>query len=144
MNNDAVIAHLRDMLPDGVEIELPPPIVKELGLEFVEYLPGEAVMARCPAAHKLTGPMGVVQGGVVGVALDAAYGTLAYLEMKQPCITITMDLSFVRPLLGDGQDFHVRVSILDQTRNFILMDGHATNHQGKTVARSTTTMKLMA
>lgn len=143
MNNTEIIAALREMLPDGVDVHLPPPIIDLIGLEFMEYIPGKSMRARCPAAHKLTGPLGVVQGGVLGVALDASYGSLAYLEMQQPCVTITMDLRFVRPLPGDGQDFEVLVAVLDKTRNFLLMEGQATNAEGKTVARSTTTMKLM-
>ncbi len=143
MNNEEITAALRALLPEGLEAELPPPVIVELGLYFTDYLPGTAMTARCPAARKTTGPFGIVQGGILGVALDAVYGTLAYLEMKQPCVSISMDLNFVRPLPGDGQEFEIRTGVQETTRNFILMDGRITNQAGKTIARSTTTMKLM-
>lgn len=134
---------LRQYLPEGLSLAIPPPVFLELGGRFTEYGESKTLKAVYPALQKFTNPMGSVQGGVVGAALDANYGSLAFIATRIPHVTVTMDTTFIRPILADNRDYIVEVRIRAQTRTLLFMDGEVYTQDGKLAATSTTTMAAL-
>ena len=134
---------LAELIPEGIALELPPPIFEELGLRFTGDAPNESLSATFPYQKKFTNPMGVYQGGVQGAALDACYGTLAFLATKKPCVSVSMDTCFIRPLTAEQESFTVKVWLREVTRTLVFMEGEARLANGKLAATSSTIMKPM-
>lgn len=134
---------LAALLPEGITLELPPPIFEELGLQFTDYVPDASLAATFPYQKKFTNPMGIYQGGIQGAALDACYGTLAFLATKKPCVSVSMDVCYVRPLNAEQPSFTVKVWLREVTRTLVFMEGEATLANGKLAATSSTIMKPM-
>ena len=64
-----------------------------LGLELVELAPARATF-RLPYAEKLVGnpETGVLHGGAISAAMDAACGTAVFQALKKPMFIATLDL----------------------------------------------------
>jgi len=114
-----------------------------MGAEFLEYAPGGCLKASFPASTAFANPVGVFLGAATGAAMDVLFGSLAYLETRVPCTTVTMETTFIRPILADGRSFRCEVSVRAKTKRFVFLEGRAFGPENKLAMTSTTTMVLM-
>jgi uncharacterized protein (TIGR00369 family) len=141
--HEEILETLRRILPDDPPLAVPPAIFVEFGARMLEYAPGRALVCAFPSQAKFANPAGFVQGGILMAAFDIAFGTLAFLEARRACSTITMEASFLRPVAADGRDYQVRVRLKAKTRTVLFLDGRVRGPDGKTIATAGTTMAPM-
>lgn len=115
----------------------PPPIHQFLGgkLEQVNNSDGwKACLSYQPRAE-FANPMGHVQGGMLCSMLDDAMGLFAMIAHEgQPCATVTMNTSFLRPC--QIAPVEVRVYFVRQGRKISNVESVAYQH-GKEVVKAT-------
>jgi uncharacterized protein (TIGR00369 family) len=141
--HEAVAAELRRILPADSGVEIPPAAFETLGAEFIEYAPGGKLSATFAANPAFANPMGVFLGAAVSAALDVLFGSLAFLESRQACTTVTLETTFVRPIFADGNRFRCEVNLRAKTKRFIFLEGRAFNYENKLAATATSTMVIL-
>ena len=124
-------------------MEIPPPVVRELEGEFVSVVPGESIVARWPVLDRHLGPAGTLQGGIMAAMVDNTVGPLAYLTTDQLCVTVGLDLSFVRPVTRRDGHVEVRVEVLDATRRFLFLRADVRNPDGRLIASAQTELTVL-
>lgn len=137
-----ILGRIRSLVPDGMDFELPPPILRDMEVSFRSFEPGRSLTMDVPLFERYAGPTGMVQGGVIAAAFDDAYGPLAYLTAGAFAVTVTLDLSFVRPLPVSAGSMEVEVRVVENTRRLVFLEGSARNPEGKLVATSRTEMLI--
>lgn len=140
---EAIAAHMRRNLPKDAPVQLPPPAFNTFGAEFTEYAPGGVLKATFLANPSLANPVGVVLGAAVGAAVDILFGSFAYMETGVPCTTVTMETTFVRPIIADGGRYRCEVSLRAKTKRFMFLEGRAFTQDHRLAMTSTTTMLLL-
>jgi len=137
---EELMAQLREYVPEGAKIELPPLVMNELDMRFIKYEPQKYMVCAFPAQRRFANPMHVYQGGVVGAAFDVVFGAFAMLLTKKPCTTVTMETAFMRPLYASGEDFTIDVRMRAVHKNFIFLEGYGKDPNAKLFATASTTM----
>lgn len=137
-----ILDRIRSIMPEGAELELPPPILREMDVSFRFFEPGQSLTIVVPLHERYAGPAGMVQGGIIAAAFDDAYGPLAYLTAEAFAVTVTLDLSFVRPLPVSAGSLEVEVRVVETTRRMVFLEGSARDPDGKLVATSRTEMLI--
>ena len=140
---EAVLGEMCRDLPEGSGVTLPPAAFAALGAEFTEYVPGTRLKASFHADPAFANPLGVYLGAAIGAGLDVLFGSMAYMETRLPCTTVTMETTFVRPIIADGARYHGEVSLRAKTKRFVFLEGKAFNHEGKLCATATSTMVII-
>lgn len=124
-------------------MEIPPPVVLEFEGEFLSVDPGESIEARWPVLERHLGPAGTLQGGIMAAMLDNTVGPLAYLTTDRLCVTVGLDVSFVRPVTRADRAVVVRVEVLDVTRRFLFLRAELRNPDGKLLASAQTELTVL-
>jgi acyl-coenzyme A thioesterase PaaI-like protein len=93
------------------QMVLPPPIFAELGSEVVA-LDVEAGMMqmRFPFEQRFTNPLGYMQGGMIGAAMDNTIGPLSFL-VAPPSVTVRFDMRFLKPINAPITHFWVTAQL---------------------------------
>lgn len=138
-----ILERIRSLVPEGTEFDIPPPIVEDMEVSFRSFDPGRSLVLDVPLFPRYAGPTGMVQGGIIAAAFDDAYGPLAYLTAGAFAVTVTLDLSFVRPLPVSAGRMEVEVRVVERTRRLVFLEGSARNPEGKLVATSRTEMMVV-
>jgi len=118
------------------ELTLPPPSLKELGLEYLEIRPGEFMIGKLPFQEKFTNPVGTYQGGFLTAAVDEVMGPLSYITAKSPCMTLSLNMTFLRPFTKEMSFCLIKANILSVSNNFIFMRAEITSQNGKLLAHA--------
>lgn len=137
---------LSDLKKNAPQLQLPPPSMEELGIEYLEIVPGKMLKAKLPFKKKFTNPAGLYQGGFLTAALDEAFGPLAFITHKAPCLTLSINVTFLKAFNESMKECFLEASIIKETRQFIFMraevitcDGeilaHADSHITKVIAK---------
>lgn len=121
----------------------PPPVIVHMGLVFTEYQPGQSLCAEFPALPCFSNSAGATQGGILCAALDAVFGALAVLESGQPCVTLTLNTVYHRPVPADGAPYAVEVRLTEIADRFVYLQGAVRDQAGNEAVFSNTTMKIM-
>ncbi len=127
---------LKSLSSFSSELKLPPPSLKELGLEYMEIKPGVSMLAKLPFQEKFTNPMGIYQGGFLSAAMDEVIGPLSYITANGPCMTLSLNMTFVKPFTRDLSYSLIKAVILSNTQNFIFLRAEVTTPDGKLLAYS--------
>jgi len=142
--SERILERIRSVAPPGVTLEIPPKVFTELGMRFVSLVPDKSLTCRFPLQGRFANPMGVFQGGIMTAALDAAFGCLAFLAVGGPCVSLTIETAFIRPLaVRDNGFFTVEVAVRSITKAFVFLEGSARNENGEMVAAASTVMKVL-
>ncbi len=143
VGQEAVSEEMRRGMPEDSGIVLPPPAFTALGAEFLEYAPGGMLKATFLADPAFANPMGIYLGAAIGAGLDVLFGSMAYMETRQPCTTVTMETSFVRPIYADGNRYRCEVNLRAKTKRFVFLEGKAFNFENKLCTTATSTMLIL-
>ena len=125
------------------KMEMPPRITEELRPRFLDHVPNKALICVFPAQPRFANPMGLLQGGILASAFDFVFGAMAFLTAARPCTSVTMNLTFIRPLPADDKEFTIDVRLRALTRNMIFLEGKALDAGEKTVATAMMTMQVL-
>lgn len=132
---ERLIRDLRELLGPGPE--LLPPVVRDMEAEVREWEPGRRIVMGFPTLPRYAGPTGVVQGGVLAAGFDSAFGPVAYTAAGGLVATVTLSVSFVRPVSVEEGHFTVEAELVDATRRFAFVRGEARRPDGRLVATGT-------
>ncbi len=127
---------LKSLKTFSQDLTLPPPSLKELGLEYLEIRPGEFMVAKLPFQEKFTNPVGIYQGGFLTAAVDEVMGPLSYLTAQSPCMTLSLNMTFLRPFTKEMSFCLIKASILSDSNNFIFLRAEITSPNGKLIAHA--------
>jgi uncharacterized protein (TIGR00369 family) len=94
---------------DAEQLLLECPLHAAIGLELVDWKPGNAKFCLTPPALVRTGEAGVVHGGALVTALDVAACFAAIAQIGQDCSTVDLRADFLRPALDRGFDVEGRL-----------------------------------
>lgn len=118
----------------GKELQLPPPTNLELQIEYLEINPGKNMIGKIPFQARFTNPAGLYQGGFLAAALDEVFGPLSYISSGTVCMTLSLNLTFLKAFTPAMKEILVEAIILQKTRNFIFMRGEARSLQGELIS----------
>lgn len=136
-----VLERLRSLAPSGLQI--PPPVFTEMGAEIVGYEEGTALTVRFPFDERFTNPLGVMQGGMIGAAIDNTIGPLSFL-VAPPSVTTQFNLTFLRPIKPALDHFLVEGRLTEKTRQYLFFEARVTDPEGTTLALAQATCYILS
>lgn len=122
-------------------LQLPPPTLAELQLEYLEIVPGEKMSAKVPFQKRFTNPVGLYQGGFLSAALDEVFGPLSYVSSGSACMTLSLNVTY----LGAFKDNFciIEAVVLKRTKNFIFMRADVLSPNGDLIAHAESHVKVV-
>lgn len=124
-------------------LELPPPTLSELDLEYVEISPGSKMVAVVPFQKKFTNPVGHYQGGMLSACVDEVFGPLSYITASRPCMTLSMTISFLGAFKEEMGHCLIEAVVLKKTKNFIFMRADIKTKDGEFLAHAESHVKIL-
>lgn len=128
---DKLLAELKSKAP---QLQLPPPSMEELGIEYLSIVPGKEIKAKIPFKKKFTNPTGLYQGGFLSAALDEVFGPLAFVTHQGPCLTLSLNVTFLKAFQESMKECYLVAQIIKETRQFIFMKAEVTTADGDILA----------
>lgn len=120
----------------GVNITLPPPSLLELQSEFLDIQPGKLLRAKIPFQKRFTNPIGLYQGGFLSAAIDDVFGPLSYMTAQRPCMTLSMNVTFLKAFTEKMGHCLIEGKVLQKTKSFIFMRADVTSPEGELIAHA--------
>lgn len=126
-------------------LQIPPPAFTSMDAEVLDYRPGEpetnlgaVLVVRVPNAPRWQNPMGLMQGGALGMAVDNAVGPLSYL-VAPPSSTTQLALTYLAPVTPDLEAITVEATFVHRSGRQLVFDAEVRGPDGAvlTVARAT-------
>jgi uncharacterized protein (TIGR00369 family) len=114
-----------------------------MGAEVVSYEEGAALTVRFPFDERFTNPMGVMQGGMIGAAVDNTIGPLSFL-VAPPSVTTQFNLTFLRPVKPALDHFLVEARLTERTRQYLFFSARVTAPEGAALALAQATCYILS
>lgn len=124
-------------------LQLPPPTLSELGIEYTEIVPGEKMSAKVPFQKRFTNPVGLYQGGMLSACIDEVFGPLSYISSGSACMTLSMNVTFLGSFKEEMGFCIIEAVVLKKTKNFIFMRADVTSPDGNLLAHSEAHVKVV-
>ncbi|MCP4643375.1 MAG: PaaI family thioesterase [bacterium] len=125
-------------------VEIPPRVFREMGGTIVDYVRNRSMRVTFPVRPEYAGPTGAMQGGMIAAAFDNAFGPFCYLVAKRPCLTVSMETSYMRTVPTDEEGtLVVEVRLRAKTRTLLFLEAEAFNGGGKLVATAKTSLTMV-
>lgn len=127
----------------GVHLSLPPLSLLELKLEYTKVEPGVLLAAKFPFQKRFTNPVGLMQGGFLAAAMDDIFGPLSYMTAQRPCMTLSMNVTYLRAFSEKDQEVHLEGRVIQKTKSFIFMRVEVKNPKGDIVATADSHVSIL-
>lgn len=134
---------LEELKSFSKELQLPPPTLSELKLEYTEIIPGERMSAKVPFQKRFTNPVGIYQGGMLSACIDEVFGPLSYLSTSSACMTLSMNVTFLGSFREDMGHCKIEASVLKKTKNFVFMRAEVKSPGGELLAHAESHVKVL-
>ena len=134
---------LRDRLQATKEGKAdPPPIMKTLGMNVVQFGEGKAVITM-HVDERFHNPMGTLHGGIMTDLADASMGIalMSALGDEESFTTLELKMNFLRPVF-EGE-LTAEAKVLHRGRTVALVESILKNKEGKEVARGSATQLVL-
>lgn len=125
------------------KLTLPPPTLTELGLEYLEMEIGKKLVAKVPFQKRFTNPVGLYQGGMLAACIDEVFGPLSYATAAGPCMTLSMNVSYLGAFKEEMGHCVIEATVLKKTNNFIFMRADVKTPNGELMAHAETHVKVL-
>ena len=129
-------------LIEKLGIQLPPNSAKELGSNFIEYIPKKSLTVEFIVQEKHTNPLGLLQGGILCAYFDDTFGPLSYAILGKPMLTLDMNIQFIRGVKAN-EKVKIKAEIQSRGIQVMYLKAEAVNQKNKTIAVATTTVLVM-
>jgi uncharacterized protein (TIGR00369 family) len=126
----------------GPDEKFPPDCFLSMKAEFIDYVSRESLTVSFPVLEESLNPMQKMQGGFLTAAFDNAFGPLSYLAARSPCVTLTLNTQFIRPV-GLGDRLMVRAKVLSRSMQVIHLAGEAFDSKNRLVALASATVTVV-
>ena len=140
---DRLVALLRDRLPPGVPLQLPPPCLTDMQGEPLAFEDGSLLRMRFPVLARYQNPLGYMQGGFIAAALDNTLGPFSYL-IAPPSVTVRMAIDYLRPVLPSETAIVCEARLVERTAKSLFLSATVAGSNGKTVALCQSVCQLVA
>lgn len=124
-------------------LQLPPPTLQELKLEYLEIIPGNKMTAKVPFQKRFTNPVGLYQGGMLSACIDEVFGPLSYITAGGACMTLSMNVTFLGAFKEEMGHCLIEATVLKKTKNFIFMRADVKSPEGDLLAHAETHVKVL-
>lgn len=133
--HQAILELLRSRRPEP-GLLIPPPSMESMGGEYLVHDDARRTLTgRFPVREQYENPARAMQGGFIAAAIDNVLGPLCYLHTT-PSVTLTFELSFIRPVMPDTPHVEVRAHITDLTRRYVHLQAEVARADGKLAVRA--------
>jgi acyl-coenzyme A thioesterase PaaI-like protein len=137
-----ILTLLRDRMPDGVEVQLPPPCYETMEAEAVSFDEDAGVLVvRFPVRRAYRNPLGLMQGGFIAAAIDNTLGPLSFL-VAPPSVTTQMTTQYLRPIPPSVEYIEVEGRLAERAGREIFLEATARLPNEKTAARAQATNRV--
>lgn len=133
-----------DLNAKGVQIQLPPPSMLELAIEYVEVIPGKKMRGKIPFQKRFTNPIRTYQGGFLVAAMDDIFGPLSYVTAGGPCTTLSLNTTFLKPFTEKLGHCFIEAEVLQKTKSFIFMRATVTSPDGDILAHGESHVAILS
>ena len=127
----------------GLTPHLPAPSMVELDLYYLELEPGKKMVARLPFQKRFANPVGLYQGGFLAAGIDDVMGPLAYVTADRPCMTLALNVTYLRPFSEDMGHCLIEVQILQKTKTLIFMRAEVKSPKGDLMAHAESHVSIL-
>jgi uncharacterized protein (TIGR00369 family) len=127
----------------GMEVQLPPPSMLELGLEYLEIKPGISMKAKFPFQKRFTNPAGILQGGFLVAALDDVLGPLTYVTSGKICLTLSLNTTFLKAFTEKMGFCIIEAFVLQKTKSFIFLRADVRSPDGELMAHAESHVSIL-
>jgi len=127
----------------GVDVQLPPPSMLELQIEYIEVVPGKKMTGKIPFQQRFTNPIRTFQGGFLSAAIDDIFGPLSYVTAGKPCTTLSLNTTFLKPFLSKHEYCLIEAEVLQKTKSFIFMRAKVTDPDGEILAHAESHVSIL-
>lgn len=124
-------------------LTLPPPTLKELGLEYLVVESGVRMHAKVPFQKRFTNPVGFYQGGMLAACIDEVFGPLSYMTAGSACMTLSMNMTYLGVFKEEMQYCMIEATVLKKTKNFIFMRAEVLSPTGELMCHAETHVKIL-
>lgn len=138
----SVLERLRKRMPDGVDLQLPPPCYEEMDAEAVEYdADAQSLTVRIPVQKRYQNPLGLMQGGFICAAVDNTLGPLSFL-VAPPSVTTSLTTQYLRPIDPSVEYIDIEGRLAEQAGKQLFLEATVRLPNGKTAARAQATCRI--
>ncbi len=122
----------------------PPPVMRLVGVRFLEGAPGRVVFTLQPQEYHYN-PGGVVHGGVISTLLDTAMACAVFslLPAGVTSTTVELHVNFLRPVTIETGELRCEGESIHAGRTIATAQGRVLDAAGKLYAHATTTCMIM-
>lgn len=138
----SVLDRLRRKMPDGADLQLPPPCYDDMEAEAVSYdADAETLVVRMPVRERYQNPMRLMQGGYLCAAIDNTLGPLSFL-VAPPSVTTQLTTQFLRPVDPSIEYIEVEGRLAERAGRQLFLEATVRLPNGKTAARAQATCRI--
>ena len=123
----------------GPDSKFPPNCFIAMKGEFVQYVSRQSLTVSFPVLDESLNPLWNMQGGFLVAAFDNVFGPLSYLAARRPCVTLTLNTEFIRPVVR-GDRLKVSAKVISRSKEVLHLEGNAFDSREKLVATSSATV----
>ncbi len=127
----------------GMNVQLPPPSMIELGLEYLEIKPGVSMKAKFPFQKRFTNPAGILQGGFLVAAMDDVLGPLTYVTSGTICLTLSLNTTFLKAFSEKMRFCLIEAFVLQKTKSFIFLRAEVRTPDGELLAHAESHVSIL-
>jgi len=121
---------------------MPPPSFRASGARIVSFETGKSLTLDFSVREDQTNPIGTLQGGILCSFFDDVFGTLSFASLRRPCITIDMNVNFIRGA-RPGETVRIRAVFRSKTRTVLQLQAEAYNDKEKLLATASSNLLVM-
>ncbi len=140
--DDSDFFHDEEFTRKYPDLKMPPPSFRSSGARIVSCEKGKSLALDFPVREDQTNPIGTLQGGILCSFFDDVFGTLSFVSLRRPCITIDMNVNFIRGA-RPGETVRIRAEFRSKTRRVLQLQAEAHNDKGKLLATASSNLLVM-
>lgn len=122
-------------------ISLPPPSFVASGARILSFESGRSISLVFPVREHQLNPIGTLQGGILCSFFDDAFGTLSFASLRKPCVSIDMNVNFIRPI-RPGEGLIISAEFKAKSKKLIHLYAEARNGKEKLAATATSNLMV--
>ena len=128
---------------DNPDSFFPPPAVRHMELEFLEYQEGDFLSHKAIIKEDYNNPGGVMFGGYYGMFFDAAFGPFSFIETQKYAASLDMNMTYLKSIKPKDEYVITTAKLISSSKTFLLMHGEMRKPDGLLAATATTRMMIL-
>lgn len=127
----------------GKDFLFPPPSNETLQVEYTAIEPGKRMEAKFPYQKRFSNPVGLYQGGFLSAAIDEVLGPLSYITAGTPCMTLSLNVTYLRAFPENMGHVTIEGTVLQKTKSLIFLRAEVRSPAGDLIAHAESHATIM-